>query len=94
MGVPQSLSHSRYHNPRRPHVHGPTFTKAARFLMADRSDPLQQRAVADAIVQRAADGLRELLAALARRIDPFPPFPGALFAYGIEVEPPAASARS
>ena len=58
---------------------------------SETSDPFQQRAVADAIVQRAADGLRELLVALARRSDPFPPFPGALFAYGIEVEPPAAS---
>ncbi|MDA0271588.1 MAG: hypothetical protein O2919_11255 [Chloroflexi bacterium] len=51
-------------------------------------DPMTQRAMADAIVQRAADQLRDLLRQLAVRITPFPPFPGAMFAYGIEVEPP------
>lgn len=54
-------------------------------------DPLTQRALADAIVQRAASQLRDLLKQLAARIDPFPPFPGAVFAYGIEVEPPSGS---
>lgn len=60
--------------------------------MAATPDPLHASAVADAVVQRAADQLRALLASLAQQIDPFPPFPGAMFAYGIEVEPPAASA--
>ncbi len=54
-------------------------------------DPMTQRALADAIVQRAADQLRDQLVQLAARIDPFPPFPGAMFAYGIEVEPPAGA---
>jgi hypothetical protein len=36
--------------------------------------------------QRVAD-LRRQLQQLATRIDPFPVFPGAVFAYGIEVEP-------
>ncbi|MDA0366424.1 MAG: hypothetical protein O3B31_15560 [Chloroflexi bacterium] len=57
--------------------------------MAD--DPLQHRAFADAIVERAATQLRELLVRLAREAQPFPPFPGAMFVYGIEVEPPPGS---
>lgn len=52
-------------------------------------DPLTQRALADAMVQRTADQLRDLLQQVAAAIDPFPPFPGAMFAYGIEVDPPA-----
>lgn len=52
-------------------------------------DPLLHRAHADLIAERAATQLRELLKKLVAEIDPFPPFPGALFAYGIEVEPPA-----
>ncbi len=56
-------------------------------------DPLVRRAQADAIVQRAADQLRSLLHSLAAEIDPFPPFPGAMFAYGIEVEPGSAESR-
>jgi hypothetical protein len=57
--------------------------------MAD--DPLQHRAFADAIVERAAGQLRELLQRVAKQVDPFPPFPGAMFTYGIEVDPPAGS---
>lgn len=56
--------------------------------MAD--DPLLHRAHADLIAERAAEQLRELLKTLAGQIDPFPSFPGAMFAYGIEVEPPDA----
>lgn len=55
-------------------------------------EPRQLRALADATVQRAAEDLRDQLAALVRQVQPFPPFPGAVFAYGIEVEPPAHSA--
>jgi hypothetical protein len=55
--------------------------------MAD--DPLLHRAHADLIVERAATQLRELLKTLVAEIDPFPAFPGAMFAYGIEIEPPA-----
>ena len=56
-------------------------------------DPCEQRAFADAIVERAADQLRELLQRLAHAGRPFPPFPGAMFVHGIEVEPPPGSAR-
>ncbi len=54
-------------------------------------DPLLHRAHADLIAERAAGQLRELLKKLVAEIDPFPPFPGAMFAYGIEVEPPAGA---
>ncbi len=33
--------------------------------------------------------LRELLQEAAGRLDPFPPFPGAFFSYGIEIDAPA-----
>ncbi len=45
------------------------------------------RALADAIVARAAAELRDLLPRVAGGIRPFPPFPGAMFVYGIEVDP-------
>ncbi len=51
-------------------------------------DTLHYRAHADAIMERAADQLRELLRELAASIEPFPEFPGSFFSYGIEVEPP------
>jgi hypothetical protein len=57
--------------------------------MAD--DHLEQRAFSDAIVERAAEQLRELLKRLVGEIDPLPPFPGSMFTYGIEVPPPAGS---
>ena len=57
--------------------------------MAD--DHLEQRAHADAIVERAADQLRTVLKGLVAEIDPFPPFPGSMFTLGIEVPPTAHS---
>ncbi len=42
---------------------------------------------AGAIMERAATELRELLPLVARELRPFPPFPGAMFTYGIEVDP-------
>lgn len=54
-------------------------------------DPLQHRAHADLITQRAADQLRELLEELVQEIDPFPSFPGSMFSYGIEMEGVAGS---
>ncbi len=50
-------------------------------------DPMQERAIADAVVTRAAESLREQLKRVAAGVKPFPAFPGAVFAYGIEVEP-------
>lgn len=44
-------------------------------------------AQADRIFDEAADRLMALLQEAARRLRPFPPFPGALFSFGVEVEP-------
>ena len=49
-------------------------------------DPLEYKNEADALLERAADRLRLLLKEAAARLDPFPPFPGSFFSYGIEVE--------
>ncbi len=52
-------------------------------------DPRSPRAglhAADDVLARAADELERLLREAARRLRPFPPFPGALFSYGVEVE--------
>jgi hypothetical protein len=54
-------------------------------------DPLEYKHEADAALERAADRLRRLLQEAAARLDPFPPFPGAFFSYGIEIEAPGAA---
>lgn len=54
-------------------------------------DPLARKAQSDLIVDRAAQQLRRVLRELVEQLDPFPPFPGAFFTYGIEVEPEAAA---
>jgi hypothetical protein len=50
------------------------------------SDPMARKTQADVIIETAAQQLRQLLHEAAAQLDPFPPFPGAFFAYGIEVE--------
>ena len=52
------------------------------------TDPLEYKNEADALLERTADRLRRLLHEAAARLDPFPPFPGAFFSYGIEVQAP------
>ena len=49
-------------------------------------DPLQFKNEADDALERAADRLRRLLGEACARLDPFPPFPGAFFSYGIEID--------
>src|SRR3990170_9092928 len=51
-------------------------------------DPLQYKAEADEALDRLAGRLRRLLHEAAARLDPFPPFPGAFFTHGIEIEAP------
>ena len=51
-------------------------------------DPMTLKHEADAALERSADRLRVLLKKATARLDPFPPFPGAFFAYGIEIEAP------
>jgi len=58
-----------------------------------KSDPLDYKSEADAALERAADRLRRLLQEAAARLDPFPPFPGAFFSYGIEIDAPGAESR-
>jgi len=57
-------------------------------LLDPDTDASAIRVAADAVMHRAAEELRAQLRAVAAQIDPFPAFPGAVFAYGIEVEPP------
>lgn len=51
-------------------------------------DPLEFKYDADAVIERAADRLRAILHEAVSKLDPFPPFPGAFFSYGIEIEAP------
>ena len=51
-------------------------------------DPLDYKAEADAALDRLAERLRRLLQEATGKLDPFPPFPGAFFTFGIEVEAP------
>jgi hypothetical protein len=53
--------------------------------------PLAQKAQADALVEKAALHLRELLREAVSHLDPFPSFPGAFFTYAIEVESAATA---
>ena len=58
-----------------------------------KDDPLDYKNEADLILERAADRLRAVLKEATSRLDPFPPFPGSFFTYGIEVEGGAAESR-
>ncbi len=53
-------------------------------------DHLELKREADALLERAAAGLERLLREAAGRLDPFPPYPGAFFTFGVEVEAPGA----
>ena len=51
-------------------------------------DPLEYKLEADEALERLAGRLRRLLHEAAARLNPFPPFPGAFFTHGIEIEVP------
>jgi hypothetical protein len=53
-----------------------------------RDDPLELKYDADAVLERAADRMRAILQEAVAKLDPFPPFPGAFFSYGIEIDAP------
>jgi hypothetical protein len=53
-------------------------------------DPMEYKDEADAVLERTAERLRRLLGEAAAQLDPFPPFPGAFFSYGIEIDVPSA----
>jgi len=57
-------------------------------MTSEETDALVHKAHADLIVEKAAEQLRRLLREAVQKLDPFPPFPGAFFSYGIEVELP------
>jgi hypothetical protein len=57
--------------------------------MAD--DPLVRKAQADAILERTALQLRALLKEACAELDPFPPFPNAMFTNAIECDPGGAA---
>src|SRR5438093_3800763 len=61
--------------------------------MATPDDPREYKYEADALLERTAERLRRLLQEATARLDPFPPFPGAFFSYGIEIEAPGAESR-
>jgi len=50
-----------------------------------KSDPLARKTQADLIIDRTAQQLAVLLKEAALELRPFPPFPGAFFTYGVEV---------
>ena len=49
------------------------------------NDPFARKTQADMIIDRAAQQLGILLKEAARELRPFPPYPGAFFTYGVEV---------
>jgi len=54
-------------------------------------DPLELKSEADAVLERAAERLQAVLKEAVGHLDPFPPFPGAFFSYGIEIDAPGIS---
>ena len=50
-------------------------------------DPETRLRSADELLTRASAELERLLQEAARSLRPFPPFPGAFFTFGVEVEP-------
>jgi hypothetical protein len=54
-------------------------------------DPLEFKNEADAALERAATRLRSVLKEAVSHLDPFPPFPGAFFSYGIEIDAPGVT---
>ena len=59
-------------------------------MLSSPFDPLTLKLQADASLEELAQSLRQLLQQAVQHLDPFPPFPGAFFTYGIEVEAPGS----
>jgi hypothetical protein len=59
--------------------------------LAVQDDPLLRKAQADVILERTANQLRQLLHEACQQLDPFPPFPNALFTNAVECEEGAAA---
>jgi hypothetical protein len=54
--------------------------------MASEIDPMNRKVRADVLIETAAREMQALLKEAVSRLDPFPPFPGSFFTYGIEIE--------
>lgn len=54
-------------------------------------DPLLRKAQADAVLERTASQLRQLLHDACARLDPFPSFPNAFFTNAVECEEGASA---
>ena len=52
------------------------------------SDTSIIQATSDVLLQRTSESLSELLQELVKKFEPFPSYPGAFFAYGIEIDAP------
>jgi hypothetical protein len=63
------------------------------LMTAGSSDPMTLKRQADVIIETTARQLRDLVHEAVAQLDPFPPFPGSFFTYGIEVEGGAAESR-
>ncbi len=57
-------------------------------------EPSARLRYADDVLARAADQLEALLKEAALQLRPFPPFPGAFFTFGVEVEPDGVQDRN
>jgi hypothetical protein len=55
-----------------------------------KDDALEYKIEADQALERTAERLHRILVEATARLDPFPPFPGSFFSYGIEIEAPGA----
>jgi hypothetical protein len=55
------------------------------------AEPLLRKAQADNVLERAAMQLQQLLQEACAELDPFPPFPNALFTNAIECDPGMAA---
>ena len=54
--------------------------------MAGEAGPMARKMRADVVIETAARQMRDLLQEAVAQLDPFPPFPGSFFTYGIEIE--------
>ncbi len=61
-------------------------------MRESRQDPEARLRDAEQILDRAAEQLLVLLKQASRQLRPFPPYPGAFFTFGVEVEPDTAHA--
>ena len=62
------------------------YNRCRELKLANEMEPMARKMRADVVIETAAREMRDLLKQAVARLDPFPPFPGSFFTYGIEVE--------